>query len=243
MIFRLLPPNYDIIDHYWTLKQLSSLNRHSLFLLDNNKILIVFIISFGLAALLLFLSYFLSFDKYNYEDKSLSYECGFDPFNDSRSGFDIHYYLVAILFIIFDLEIMFLFPWAFCLNDMLSQSYLHNGEHLMVRIPNVRFTEKFTYKLLPNDVYVHYKFDCPVFEDPDLLPYFKTCSNSCKVFPHYQEIIFKSLLFDLTKLDFGYFLFFTNVHKHYNGHYFVLIFLSILIIGLIYEWKKGGLDW
>lgn len=59
------------------------------------------------------LSYCLSFDQSKYEDKNLSYECGFDPFNEIRNGFDIHYYLGAILFIIFDLEIMFLFPWVY----------------------------------------------------------------------------------------------------------------------------------
>jgi NADH-quinone oxidoreductase subunit A len=46
------------------------------------------------------------------------YECGFDAFSDSRSKFDVHFYLVAILFIIFDLEIAFLFPWAITLHDI-----------------------------------------------------------------------------------------------------------------------------
>lgn len=45
-------------------------------------------------------------------NKVAAYECGFDPFGDSRESFNIQYYLVAILFIIFDLEISFLFPWA-----------------------------------------------------------------------------------------------------------------------------------
>ena len=44
--------------------------------------------------------------------KSEAYECGFEAFEDSRMQFDVRYYLVAILFIIFDLEIAFLFPWA-----------------------------------------------------------------------------------------------------------------------------------
>ncbi|HEX2791504.1 MAG TPA: NADH-quinone oxidoreductase subunit A [Steroidobacteraceae bacterium] len=44
------------------------------------------------------------------------YECGFEPFEDNRVRFDVRYYLVAILFIIFDLEIAFLFPWAVSLN-------------------------------------------------------------------------------------------------------------------------------
>lgn len=45
-------------------------------------------------------------------EKNSPYECGFEPFEDARIQFDVRYYLVAILFIIFDLEIAFLFPWA-----------------------------------------------------------------------------------------------------------------------------------
>jgi NADH-quinone oxidoreductase subunit A len=47
--------------------------------------------------------------------KRIPYECGFDAFEDSRMKFDVRYYLVAILFIVFDLEIAFLFPWAVAL--------------------------------------------------------------------------------------------------------------------------------
>src|SRR5438067_11481893 len=46
------------------------------------------------------------------------YECGFEAFEDARMKFDVRYYLVAILFILFDLEIAFLFPWASVLNDV-----------------------------------------------------------------------------------------------------------------------------
>ncbi|MDQ2695840.1 MAG: NADH-quinone oxidoreductase subunit A [Pseudomonadota bacterium] len=53
------------------------------------------------------------------DDEKLSpYECGFEAFEDSRMKFDVRYYLVAILFIIFDLEIAFLFPWAVVLHDI-----------------------------------------------------------------------------------------------------------------------------
>jgi NADH-quinone oxidoreductase subunit A len=51
-------------------------------------------------------------------EKLSPYECGFDPFEDSRVRFDVRYYLVAILFIIFDLEVAFLFPWAVSLGDV-----------------------------------------------------------------------------------------------------------------------------
>ena len=51
-------------------------------------------------------------------DKLTPYECGFEAFEDSRMQFDVRYYLVAILFIIFDLEIAFLFPWAIVLDQV-----------------------------------------------------------------------------------------------------------------------------
>ncbi|MBI1776903.1 MAG: NADH-quinone oxidoreductase subunit A [Proteobacteria bacterium] len=51
-------------------------------------------------------------------EKLSPYECGFDAFEDARSKFDVRFYLVAILFIIFDLEVAFLFPWAVALSDI-----------------------------------------------------------------------------------------------------------------------------
>ncbi len=51
-------------------------------------------------------------------EKLSPYECGFEAFEDSRMKFDVRYYLVAILFIIFDLEIAFLFPWAVVLDEL-----------------------------------------------------------------------------------------------------------------------------
>ncbi|MFZ9788732.1 MAG: NADH-quinone oxidoreductase subunit A, partial [Burkholderiaceae bacterium] len=81
-------------------------------------------------------------------EKLSPYECGFDAFEDARIKFDVRYYLVAILFILFDLEIAFLFPWAAA----------------------------------------------------------------------YQEI---GLV----------------------GFWSVMIFLGILVVGFVYEWKKGALDW
>ncbi len=51
-------------------------------------------------------------------EKLSAYECGFEAFDDARSRFDVRFYLVAILFIIFDLEVAFLFPWAVALGDV-----------------------------------------------------------------------------------------------------------------------------
>ena len=57
--------------------------------------------------------------RQNPDSEKLSpFECGFAPFDDARGKFDVRYYLVAILFIIFDLEVAFLFPWATALGDI-----------------------------------------------------------------------------------------------------------------------------
>jgi len=82
-------------------------------------ILIFLVIATGLALLLLLLGtglgrYFARF--HSDPAKRSPYECGFDAFEDSRMKFDVRYYLVAILFIVFDLEIAFLFPWAVALG-------------------------------------------------------------------------------------------------------------------------------
>ena len=53
-----------------------------------------------------------------YPEKLSAYECGFEPFENARRPFDVRFYLVAILFIIFDLEVAFLFPWAVSLSDI-----------------------------------------------------------------------------------------------------------------------------
>jgi NADH-quinone oxidoreductase subunit A len=60
------------------------------------------------------------------QEKLASYECGFEPFGDARSNFDIHFYLVGILFLIFDLEVVFLYPWIF--------SILEKNENMLVNL-------------------------------------------------------------------------------------------------------------
>jgi NADH-quinone oxidoreductase subunit A len=67
-------------------------------------------------------------------EKLSPYECGFEPFEDSRIRFDVRYYLVAILFIIFDLEIAFLFPWAVSLEAVGSFGILAMGVFLAVLV-------------------------------------------------------------------------------------------------------------
>lgn len=80
-------------------------------------IIIFSIIGFVLfiSCILLLLSYILNYQENNFVKLS-SYECGFQPFEDSRQSFNIEFYLVGILFVIFDLEIIFLFPLCLCLK-------------------------------------------------------------------------------------------------------------------------------
>ena len=110
-------------------------------------ILLFILFGLGLGALMLAMGRFVSPSRPDPEKLS-PYECGFEAFEDARMKFDVRYYLVAILFILFDLEIAFLFPWAVVLRDI------------------------------------------------------------------------------------GYF-----------GFVAMLIFLAILVVGFIYEWKKGALEW
>jgi NADH-quinone oxidoreductase subunit A len=67
-------------------------------------------------------------------EKDSPYECGFEAFEDSRMQFDVRYYLVAILFIIFDLEIAFLFPWAVVLEDLGAAGFLAMAIFLAVLV-------------------------------------------------------------------------------------------------------------
>ena len=71
------------------------------------------IIATVLSCLILGASYILAY-KHSYTEKLSTYECGFDPYDDARNAFDVRFYLIAILFIIFDIETMFLLPFVSC---------------------------------------------------------------------------------------------------------------------------------
>ncbi len=68
------------------------------------------------------------------DEKGSPYECGFEAFGDSRMKFDVRYYLVAILFIIFDLEIAFLFPWAVSLDVIGGAGMLAMAAFLLILV-------------------------------------------------------------------------------------------------------------
>ena len=80
-------------------------------------ILIFLVIAIGISLAMVVASYIVAKQKPDSEKMS-AYECGFEAFDDARSRFDVRFYLVAILFIIFDLEVAFLFPWAVAFGDI-----------------------------------------------------------------------------------------------------------------------------
>jgi NADH-quinone oxidoreductase subunit A len=80
--------------------------------------LVVFIGVAGVIGLALLVVPFLIAFKQPDPEKLSAYECGFNAFDDARMKFDVRFYLVAILFIIFDLEVSFLFPWAVAFGEL-----------------------------------------------------------------------------------------------------------------------------
>jgi NADH-quinone oxidoreductase subunit A len=80
--------------------------------------IVVFIVIAGVIALAMVGGSLIAARQKPYAEKLSAYECGFEAFDDARRRFDVRYYLVAILFIIFDLEVAFLFPWAVSLSKI-----------------------------------------------------------------------------------------------------------------------------
>ena len=179
--------------------------------------------SLEISLLILYLTYTLS-PQLLTEEKQLRYECGFDPFNDSRGGFDIHYYLVAILFIIFDLEIIFLFPWAASLTDLifnLDQIYLTENYVKNLQIKYEDSYDTISYYFYSHDIETLYSIRYKQF----LNSYYET-----------------------------YWLYYINVKDYIYitemsgmitliSYIFILVFLLILILGFAYEWNKSALQW
>ena len=88
------------------------------FVLTEYLPIVIFLgLAIGLATVVIAIPYIVALRRPDSEKLS-PYECGFEPFSDSRNQFDVRFYLVAILFIIFDLEIAFLFPWAVALGKI-----------------------------------------------------------------------------------------------------------------------------
>jgi NADH-quinone oxidoreductase subunit A len=88
--------------------------------LMSNYVIILYYaaLSIILSLIIYIASYILSPDGENLVDKTTPYECGFEAFGDARDSFDIKYYLLGIIFLIFDLELIFLLPWVVCLSKL-----------------------------------------------------------------------------------------------------------------------------
>jgi NADH-quinone oxidoreductase subunit A len=95
---------------------------HSLFKQEYFSILLFLIIAILLSLVIFGFSYLLSVQNPDTEKLS-AYECGFDPYEDARHTFDVRFYLVAILFIVFDIEAMFLFPWSVSVSHINSLGF------------------------------------------------------------------------------------------------------------------------
>ena len=94
---------------------------HSSYLVQYLPILIFLVIAFALSSAFVFLPMAVARLTGTHNpnaEKNSEYECGFPAFEDPRSQFDVRFYLVAILFIVFDLEVAFLFPWAVTFGDL-----------------------------------------------------------------------------------------------------------------------------
>ena len=96
-------------------------------------IFLFIIVSVAIGAMPIIISRLLNRGEKN-KAKSSAYECGFENFSDARMQFDIRFYLVAILFIIFDLEIAFLFPWAVALDNLGSSGLVAMSIFLIILI-------------------------------------------------------------------------------------------------------------
>jgi len=83
-----------------------------------------FITAFIITSVIIVAAYFINMPSSDYEKHS-AYECGFEPFGDARSFFDIHFYTVGLLFIVFDLEVVFLIPFVVELQNLSLFGYIN----------------------------------------------------------------------------------------------------------------------
>lgn len=79
----------------------------------------------AISFIILLLCYIITF-KNPYTEKNYGYECGFDPFSDARNPFHVKFYLISIIFIIFDVEVAFFFPWAISIKELMFFWLLYN---------------------------------------------------------------------------------------------------------------------
>lgn len=102
-------------------------------LTDYFPILVFLGVGIGMGAVLLAVGAILG-PRNPSDEKNSAYECGFEAFEDSRMKFDVRFYLIAILFIIFDLEIAFMFPWAVVLDSVGLTGLIAMGVFLLILV-------------------------------------------------------------------------------------------------------------
>lgn len=105
------------LDSYFDFDFFNNTIEYSTIKLEYLNLLIFLIFSIFLSVLILFLSYYLAQQNPNSEKLS-AYECGFEPYDDTRHSFDVKFCVIAILFVVFDVEIMFLIPWCVSITDL-----------------------------------------------------------------------------------------------------------------------------
>ena len=103
-------------------------------MLENYLPILVFLVVGVLVGVVPILLGFAIGPRHPDSEKNSPYECGFEAFEDSRMTFDVRYYLIAILFIIFDLEIAFLFPWAVVLDQIGGPGFLAMAIFLVILV-------------------------------------------------------------------------------------------------------------
>lgn len=99
--------------------------------LNYGTLLLAVILSLIISAVVLGLSFLLAIQSPDSE-KTSAYECGFEPFEDARNRFDVRFYIVAILFLIFDLEVALLLPWGVTLGASGSTGYIYAMSFLLI---------------------------------------------------------------------------------------------------------------
>lgn len=101
----------------WRSLVLAGFDQFVEYLSAYSAVLIFIIIAFGFGVVTLILSYLVQ-PKYPEVEKLSTYECGSEPFSDSRMPFPVRYYVIAMLFVIFDIEVIFLYPWAITFKQL-----------------------------------------------------------------------------------------------------------------------------
>ena len=103
------------------------MKHNDIYFIEVNHLLLFILFCGAIGILLVFLQTVLGFFPLgivnNQKEKRVAYECGFDPFEDARMRFDVRYYLIAILFLLFDIELVYLLPWSLFLPILSSYAF------------------------------------------------------------------------------------------------------------------------